>query len=156
LGGDPATPGPFFELRTDRNIDAALALRGELSLGVRWPLLDPKDRTLAAYAGVTAIYEDWDSPAALYSRYRGVDGGEVELQLGLRYADGRFREELTVYPSLSELGDIRIRSNASYTMPFTPRLRLRLDLLVDYDNAPPFPGLSEWEAALGASLRVDF
>jgi hypothetical protein len=57
--------------------------------------------------------------------------------LTLRYAralfkGGRISENLLVYPSITELGNLRARSESVVSFPFTSRLRLKLDLLLDF------------------------
>ena len=140
---------PYIEFRADRNVDAGLKLRAELNLGLRWPLKEKSGGRLEGYAGLSVAYEQWEARRFAFSPKFETEEGDVNLHLGLRYAEGGLRGELVLYPNLGHVGDIRMRANTSYTKPVTPRLRLRLDLLLDYDSAPPFPGMSEWEAALG-------
>jgi len=159
---------PYLQARAERDTDAALDLRAGLSLGVIRPLLENGAHGLDALAGLDYTHEEWD-PAPLRSNEGPVlfagdsqrTTGELNLQLGLRYSralfgSGTLNGDVVFYPALTNLGDLRARSQTALTFPLSTRLRLRLDLLIDFDNQPEFHGLNEWDAAVGASVRVAF
>ena len=68
----------------------------------------------------------------------------------------QIRENLYLYPSITDLGEFRAESNTALLFPVSTKLQLRLDLLVEYDNSLPFNRLDHWQTAVGAGLQVDF
>lgn len=155
---------PFASFQAERDTNAALNLRTGLTLGLNAKLLDTGDQSLEALAGLNAAYEEWDaanSEAAIAGMDLSKTGTELNVHLGLRFAralwgNGIFTGDVTLLPALSELGDLRARSEAAIMFPVYKRLQLRLNLLVDYDSHPEFRDLNRWDASFGAGLHVDF
>ena len=158
---------PVAALEVERDTEAAMSLRGSLSLGIGKSLFASATDQLEGDLGVGGTTEYFDAalPEKRLSRalWRGRDTREdqaLHARLRLRYAralfqNGTFEEDFRFYPSLTEFGELRARSESSLLFPFTPWLKLKLDLLVDYESEPEFE-LDHWRTSVGASLRWDF
>ncbi|HNT87088.1 MAG TPA: DUF481 domain-containing protein, partial [Candidatus Hydrogenedentes bacterium] len=159
---------PFVRADIERDTGAALDLRAQLTLGVHDRLFDNGVSILHGFAGLGAAYEDWDATALEDREHFRAPSGEsketdreLSMQLRLRYSrailkTGAVDGDIVVYPSLTDLGDFRARSEAAFTLPVMPRLKLRLNLRLDYDSDPGLSGLDEWGASVGAGFRWDF
>ena len=161
---------PMFALEFERDTEAGLALRGGLSLNVEKRLLDSDVQSLDAAIGLGASVARYDADLAysanglLETRLRYPDEKATErlqLRLRARYAhailrNGSFEEAITLYPNLTDAGEFRARSESSVLFPITPRLHVKLDLLVDFDSDPEFERLDEWRTSVGASLLWRF
>ncbi len=159
---------PYGAVEAERNIDAALELRTGLTLGLGKALFGEEEEGLEGRIGFNFAYENWDRANLRGARgrtppgaARRKDGGEISLQLGLQYhralfGKASFREQLLFYPSLTDWGAMRTRSEAAVTVPVTERLRVRLDFAVDFDSEPEFRGVEAWNTSLGASIELNF
>ncbi len=156
---------PAAGVEVDRNTDAALDLRTGLNLGLAYDFAEAGLRT---EAGLNVARESWDVSTLRRRLHqwrpfedRRKTETELNLRLALRYSralfgNGAFEGGLRLYPSLTDLGAVRARSEAAVLFPLTSRLKLRLDLLVDYDNEPQFDGLHNWSTSVGAGFHLDF
>lgn len=185
--------GPRLELGFERDTDRALELRAGLRLGVGRRLLDDADETLEVGVDLGAIFESFDldtfakerdgvglgrplrlrargTLAALAGYERQSEGHELDLGLRFRYerevfGRGSVGEDLVLYPSLSRFGDLRARSESTVLVSLTPRLRLKFDVLVDFEDEPGLGRrartgrlglLDQWQTSVGASVLWDF
>lgn len=167
--GDLEGAFPFLTAAVERDADNALAFRGDLGAGLGIPLVEERDRRLELQAGLnaeTSHYDatplteegilhmptpDWQKNALKY------DEQFLSVRLGLRYSrlifgKGQFDERLVLYPSLTEWGRIRASSESSLSFPFSSRLRLNFNLLLDYENENELDDLDPWRTSFGASL----
>ncbi len=164
---------PYAALEIERNTDTALHLRGSLTAGVGKPVYESPDgkRRLFASGGLGVSFEHYDRQALPGTRILGsveplpgkADHEKHELhgRLRLRYAqrllkNSSFSEDIWLYPSLSNPGDLRARSESTFLLPMAARLKLKLNLLVDYDSEPPYDRLDNWRTSVGASILWDF
>ena len=160
---------PYAAWGIERDRNNILELRTDLSLGVAYPFDWSEQETLHALLGLNLDYEAWDA-AALRDRQgnrvfledlrrRGL---HLNVQLGLRYSRALWgerasiKESLTLYPSISDWGDMRMRSETILRMEVTPRLQLRFDLMVDFDNRPDYDGYADWITTIGAGFEYRF
>ena len=180
------TPGnvhPEIVLSLERDVTRGLEARTAVGGGLTWAPFDDPDH-LRLSSGLEAVWERSDADllrslhdyeiSALEStfhrwtrfRYFGKDGGEVseeQLSLYLRlrhqsqlFGSVMFSEDLQLHPSLTELGDLRARSESALAVPLTPRLSLRLQLQLDYESEPAFREVDRWNTSVGAGLTVGF
>jgi hypothetical protein len=168
---------PFAAIEIERDTDAALALRGSLTLGMGKRLFETASQQLDAGLGLGATSARYDADLlqgapdriggaeALRAPGWRIDDHEsaqyLHLRLRLRYAhtlfqNGAFEGDLTLFPNLSDLGEVRARSESAVLFPVTSRLRVKFDLLVDFESDPEFSGLDEWRTSVGASLLWNF
>jgi Protein of unknown function, DUF481 len=92
---------------------------------------------------------------------RRVQEQDLSFRLRLHYRrifpkGSSIAEELQIFPSLSNPGALRARSESSIQVHLAPRLNLKLNLLVDYDDEPVFSELDQWRTSVGASIVLDF
>lgn len=161
---------PMLSLELERDAEAGLALRGDLNFGAGKRLFDSASQSLDAAFGIGGTIARYDADIAgpedgssVFHR-RLSEEKEIEriqLRLRLRYlhallGNGSIEEELVLYPSLSDPGELRARSESAMLFPLTSRLHVKLDLLIDFDSAPEFDRLDEWRTSVGASLLWRF
>ncbi len=167
--GEERTLYPQASLSLVRDTDNVLSWRTDLSLGFAYPFSYSEEQTLEALMGLNLDYEVWDAAALrdrqgnrIYLEDLRHSGLHLNVQLGLRYSralwDGRatIKESLVAYPSLTDLGDLRLRSETMLRMEVTPRLRLRFDLMIDFDNRPDYTGYTDWITTIGAGFEYRF
>ncbi|NIA16362.1 MAG: DUF481 domain-containing protein [Nitrospiraceae bacterium] len=166
---------PLLGLAIERDTDRGLDLRVNFSAGVARQLLDDENRTLRADIGLDAETASFSADPLWKSdepRLRGIlrrtfndiheDRQQLNLRLGLRYSrdlfgNGRLAENLTVYPSLTDWGRLRVRSESTLAFPLARRLQLKLNLLLDYEEDDfQFRDVDRWRSSIGASVLWDF
>ena len=86
---------------------------------------------------------------------------DLNLHLSFRYTRKLFRgayieEILVLRPSLTDIGHGRAEFESSVYVPLSPKLKLRIDVLVDYEDRLHFNGLDDWRTSVGAGIRFDF
>ena len=143
---------PLLEVGVERNLQEHLQLRSGLLFGMLYPAIDAETASLDAVLGLEVEHEDRE----------GTRGDEINLnlRLGLRYEslwlrESTFTSELALLPGLDDFGEFRARSQSALAFPLSQRLRLRLDLLLDYDSQP-FQTNKPLNAGVGASVEVEF
>lgn len=160
---------PYAAWGMERDAEHALDLRTGLSLGLAFPFELAEKESIETLLGLNLDYEAWDA-AALRDRQGNrvfledlrQRGLHLNVQLGLRYsralwgARANVKESLMIYPSISDWGDMRLRSETILRMEVTPRLQLRFDLMVDFDNRPEYNGYADWITTIGASFEYRF
>jgi len=173
---------PRITLDVERNVDRGLEGGGGVSVGAGKVLAEGSSHSLEAAAGVDVSYRSYDADLAPESgdravqrhltMLRGDDDTQSKMDLNLRlqlrytqllfesssfFANGTLEEDLVLTPSLGTLGDFRARSESSLLVGLgSEALRLRLNLLLDYDNNTPFDALEKWNTGVGAGLEWDF
>jgi hypothetical protein len=163
---------PFISVYAERDTDKALAFRGDLTVSMAGNILDRPGNRLVAEAGIdaeTAVFDsdflergDGSSEGLLWWRdYRKADRQQLNVRLALRYRrdlfnGGELTSGLYFQPSLTDLGRLRARSESALTLPFTPRLSLRLNLMLDYEECLEFSELEQWRTSVGASVLWGF
>jgi len=159
---------PFLDIAFERDTDKALSGRGDLTVGFGRTIVDGEGKELRGDVGLNAETSHYDRSAAGYPG--GVpwllgdqhkDRQRLNLRLGLRYArailaNGQVNGRLSVYPSLTDWGALRARSESSVVFPVGQRLSLKLNLLLDYEGEPEFAGLDHWRTSIGASVMWGF
>jgi hypothetical protein len=155
---------PYAQATAERDINAALELRTDLALGLGKLLKQNEDNYLDGNLGLNFSYENWDN-GYMDSFRKTVPREEkhetgLDLQLGLQYAytvfgGGVLSEGVVLYPSISQPGDLRARSETAFTVSVSPHLKLRFDLLVDYNNEPVYQHLNQWGTSVGASVHFN-
>lgn len=146
---------PYIGTGVERDLDRALELRQHLALGLYHEL----------YAADTQRLDAGIALAVEHERHRGIRRSvredSLRMRLGLRYYRlfaGRhtLSESLMFHPALSDAGAFRARSETVYQMPLTEQLRLRFDLVIDYESDPAWGGLDRWSATIGAGVNMIF
>ena len=146
---------PFASIGVERDLDRSLKLRQHLSLGLFQEMYKSDAQKLDAAVGL-ALEQD------RRRAFHGVSREDaLRLRLGLRYYHlfaGRHSlgESLLFYPVVAGAGDFRARSETTYTMALTDKLRLRFDLVLDYEHDPGASGVDRWSATIGAGLNMMF
>lgn len=171
---------PSIGVTLERDTDAFLDLRASLTIGGYRTFRAGPRHEIAGTFGMVAeterwdggdledrdVFPDrgWDSPGAAFyyhtvdRQYRETD---LRLKLDLRHVLRAFdpvawEERLTLLPSLTDGGDWRGAYESSVLFPLTDRLRLNLNLRVDYDSDPAFRYLDQWRTTVGAGVEWNF
>lgn len=153
-GNDPGW-SPYGRLDLDSDEARALDLRTDIALGIRYQHQWDSGGTGEFLGGIALTHENAGAAGG------NGTGTHVNFQLGLRYAqdlfaEGQFSSTLLVLPSLSDLDAVRLRSDSSVSYSPTRTLRLRLNVLLDYDSDPLHGDLERFDAGVGAGLSVRF
>ncbi len=64
--------------------------------------------------------------------------------------------DLSMFPSLDELGNFRAVNEAVFTTPLSEQLSLRVSLRTEFDNDPGRDEISEWDNTLVTGIRYQF
>jgi hypothetical protein len=151
----------------DRNIDEGRQMRADVGVGLEGRIYQSETSALTAGAGIGVAIERLNARHLIRegviapARVRTHEQENLDLRLQLRYTrdlyEGALWEKrVELFPSLTELGELWVRYESALWVPLTPRLKLKLDASVIYDNEPELKGLREWESTVGASVSLDF
>lgn len=160
LGASDADWGPYAEAGLYRDMNQALAFRGELGLGLWKSLTANETQHLQAMLGLAVARERWRGGAGFQNGGTVYDT-DLNARLGLRYfrmltSRTTFEENLDLYADLADNGAVRGRSESVLGFPLSDRLRLRLNVSVGYEDNPPFNGMRRWAGAVGAGMDMQF
>lgn len=160
---------PEFSLQLTRDRDRALDYRAELTASLNRVFWESGNQELEAGVGLGGGIEEFDPEPLRRDQGLGIrrllDGvtSDEELfgHLALRYTRLLFgqvslEEAIVLRPSLSDLGDFRGEWESALLVPFSDRLRLKFNLVIDYDGDPKYRKIDEWRTSIGASVRVKF
>jgi len=158
---------PVIGLAVERDTDKALAARGDLTVGLGRTFAANGRQELRGDVGLnaeTAHYDAqtrWGDELSWLRSDRRKDRQRLNLRLGLRYAramlgNGQISGRVSLYPSLTDWGNLHARSESSVVFPFGQRLSLKLHVLLDYEGEPEFDGLDRWRTSIGASVLWGF
>lgn len=164
-GVAPQSWEPFVQALVERDHNKALRFRTGLTVGVRYDFDGGRTGGLQGIAGLGGVYSRWD-PAYLNAGFVGLardkqDERYLNLHLELRYSravwggatwDSRF----FLLPGVTDADRFRAGAASSLVYPFSNRLQLRLDMLLDYDSDPVFRAIDRVDTSLGASIQLDF
>lgn len=165
---------PYVGLGFERDTEKGLDVRADAFAGIGMRLSDSANQTLTGSVGIDAEISSVDAdrlwniehevPAlAFLETFKDVprDHQRINLRLGLRYrraffGSGEVAQQFLLYPSLTNSGRLRARSESSVMFPMALQLKLKLNFLVDYEGQPEFRGIDPWRTSFGASVFWDF
>lgn len=167
---------PELGFEIERDLDEALKFRGGLHVGLTRVFMDEPDRLFEATGGLNIEFEHYDAElfwretgSGLRNRFaelyyggdrRHIENQDINMRLRMRLRRAFDRAVLTqaisLYPSLTEFGELRGRSESAFQMPLSSQLHFRLHLLVDYENEPEFKRMDNWRTSIGAGFEWDF
>jgi putative salt-induced outer membrane protein YdiY len=129
-----------------------LELRGILAAGVGWTFVNtPPKLTMSVDA----------APSLTYQQYEGESSEWIgELRLGYHLDWAVFEKatvtwDFTLIPNLTDTGEYRIDSVASFEQPISDVIAFRLSWLYRYNSIPP-TGVKETDNTLLASVDFSF
>ena len=160
---------PEVGVEVERNRDKALDWRGELVLTLRRAIFADEVQSLDLGTGAGLAYEDYDAgplrsdqgQSRLRTLGETTSDTDLNLHLDLQYQRQLSRRsdlfsQLWVRPNMTDVGDMRAGWDTILGFGLTPRLRLNLDLRLDYENGQPYRDLEEWRSRVGANVEVKF
>jgi putative salt-induced outer membrane protein YdiY len=134
-----------------------LDLRAQLFAGLGYIFVKRERTNLLGEIGAGATGEFFDREDA------GGDGETVEGTLWLNgeyrqkiFKDAEFFQGLTVYPSLSRIGDFRLRSETGLAAPLAEQWSIKLSLIDDYDSDPESRDVKRNDLKLISSILYKF
>lgn len=153
---------PYLHLQVDRQLDEALQWRTGVSVGVRYDFDDVPQQGYFAYVGAALQRSEW----------RGEDGAPLarrvteahttagpEVGVGHRHAvwgDGRWESRFAVRPGSNEASALWASAATTVTYPLSPKLHLRFDVSVAFEEDPVFDTLERFNTRFGAGLEFNF
>jgi hypothetical protein len=172
--GTSFQPELGFEL--ERDLDEGLEFRGSLNAGIAKTFVEDSSRFFDLTAGINAAFEYYDAEElwsetenpirrriqAFYyaDERRREQDQDINLRFRLRFRQftriGTLAQTISLYPSMTDFGEWRARSESSFRMPVTSQLDFRLHLLMDYEEEPEFKHLDSWRTSIGAGFQWDF
>lgn len=159
---------PQVELLVERDRDDYLDLGADFDLSLGRTLFERESSVIAGDAGISARIARYDWRRELSPlKYRLTPGegrgqdDALSLRLHLEllrelFAVAELSEDLWLYPSLTEFGDFRARSESALTFSLSPSLDLKLQVLLDYDDEPEWSEVERLRTSVGASLIWGF
>ncbi len=124
----------FYKLEADHDRFANINYRLIPSTGLGYWFSDTDDWKAMTEGAIGLEHTDFrdstkDSDEAIF-----IGRGYLEKKI---FGESRIIEDAYIYPSLSETGEYRLRSEISFVNPISDVLSLKLSLTVDYDSDPP-------------------
>lgn len=123
----------FYKFEGDQDRSANINYRLIPATGIGYWLVD--EENYKAMVEVAAGYQ--------YTDYRDgtdSDSDAVIVPRGfyekLLYKNLKFRQDLTLYPSLSSGGDFRLRSETSFINPISDKLAWKISLIDEFNSSP--------------------
>ncbi|MCF6287406.1 MAG: DUF481 domain-containing protein, partial [Candidatus Hydrogenedentes bacterium] len=164
LSRSPGQWTPFLRLTLGRDVYEALAWRTGLTVGVRHDFSAGDDAEFFGFVGLAGFYSHWrgrDTGKFGYQSRESEGAAALRVPLGMAYSQlvrggGRWDSRLTLLPGVSSVSDFRAEAETALTYPLMPRLHLRLDMRVVFEEEPVFDTLDSVDTHLGASIRFDF
>lgn len=159
---------PEVAIEVERDADKAIDVRGDVTARVMHQFSTKESGSLEAGVGLgfSSTRADGDlirsqTHGFLFGNDRRDRTEEIFADLTFRYSRRLFKdvllsENFILRPSLTDPGALRGELESALTVPVTPRLSLRMDLTVDYENDLILKDLDEWRTSVGASLRLRF
>lgn len=158
---------PEFIVEFERNRNKALEFRSDITLGLGRNLAVDQRQRLQGFAGLGLAFERFDAAPlrrdqnSVISGERKVAEEELNLNLALKYSRvllGRSEliESFVARPSLTDPGDLRAELESALLVPVTMNLKVKLDLLIDYEDDAKYQDIDFWSTRFGASIRFDF
>jgi len=124
----------FYKLEASRDRFSQINYRLLPAAGVGcWFFDEPKMKLLAEIAlGIE------------YTDYRGESENRTEMVLLPRghfekgiFANSKLTQDVIVYPSLSDMGEYRLRSETTFTNPLSDKLAVNFSFVDEYNSDPP-------------------
>jgi putative salt-induced outer membrane protein YdiY len=140
----------FQDLLLEHDEQEELDYRIQLTVGYRRRLVNEERFKLWGEAGGGVLHEE----------FRVDPETEGILQFGFDF-EWKLTKQLTytqrfvIYPSLSEGGEYRFRSESRFTTPIGERLDLRLSIIDDFDS-DPVPGVEENDVKVALTVAIKF
>ncbi len=164
FGRNSGAWSPFAAVSVGRNVEEAIDWRTGLTIGLRHEFASGADVETAVYGGFTATESDWEGIGRdfpWFLRHPPTEERDLRLYLGLSHAQpvwggGRWDGRLSLMPQLSTSSNFRAELESALTYPLTTQLRLRLDVLITFEEEPEFAPVNSIDTRVGASVQFQF
>ncbi len=124
----------FYKIEIDHDRFANISYRLVPGVGAGYWFLDLPETKIMAEIALGLERTD----------YRDSTGNSSEMILIPRvffekklFINSKLAQDITLYPSLKDTGEFRLRSETVFTNPITDKLSLNFSLINDYDSDPP-------------------
>ncbi len=162
LPQNPAGWSPYLDLRVERQVDEALQWRTGASVGVRYDFDDDPEQGYFAYVGAGLQRSQWRGRerhplAARESESHTALGPEAGVGYGQpAWGGGQWDSRLSIQPGSSSGSAFRAQAESTLSYPLSPKLSLRFDVSVAFEEDPVFDTLERFNTRFGAGLEFKF
>jgi putative salt-induced outer membrane protein YdiY len=124
----------FYKVEADHDRFANIDYRLIPAAGVGYWFFDLPETKMMAEIAIGLEHTDYrderefNNEAVLIPR--------AFLERGL-FVNSKLTQDVTLYPSLKDVGEFRLHSETTFTNPITDKLSLNFSLINDYDSDPP-------------------
>jgi putative salt-induced outer membrane protein YdiY len=146
----------FAVLNAEHDEIEDLKLRLNASAGPGYRFIDTEKTKLLGEFGVGATAEWYDSR----------ETGSEQTTEGILWLHGEwttkvfdrstFSQVLTVFPSVTDIGSVRVVSDTSLTTPLSQKLDLRISVHDEYDNDPEVSGVEKNDLTFRTTVVYTF
>ena len=123
----------FYKSESDHDRFANIDYRIIPSLGIGYWFSDEEDWKAMVELGAGFEHTDYRDNTDNSNEAVIIPRAFFEKRL---FGESRIKEDISLYPSLEDVGDFRVHSETVFTNPIDENLSLSLSLINDYDSAP--------------------
>jgi len=158
----PAGWSPYLDLRFERQVEEALRWRTGIGVGVRYDFDGDPERGYFAYVGASLQRSAWRERHGNRLGQRATEADTTagpEVGVGYErplWRDGRWDSRLSVRPGSGEGSAVWAAAESTLTYPLSPKLHLRFDVSVAFEEEPVFDTLERFNTRFGAGLEFNF
>jgi len=142
----------FYKLEADHDRFANINYRIAPSVGVGYWFSDQPDWKAMAEAGLGLEHTDFRDNSKDNNEAVLIPRAFFEKKL---FSESLISQDLILYPSLSDTGDFRLRSETKLTNPIDDKLSLSVSLIDDY-NANPSQDIKKNDMRIISALDYSF
>lgn len=153
---------PYMDLRVERQVEEALRWRTGIGVGVRYDFDGDPERGYFAYVGASIQRSVWrERHGSRLGRRATETHTTAGPEVGVGYerplwTDGRWDSRLSVRPGSGDGSAVWAAAESTLTYPLSPKLHLRFDVSVAFEEDPVFDTLERFNTRFGAGLEFNF
>lgn len=149
----------FGGLDLENNRFSNIKLRGQISAGLGWRVIQSPSTTFNVFSGLSYTAENYFDPMFIDGQLRG-SYDYPGLMLGEESSHAltgntSFRQRLTVVPNLTNTGEYRANWDAGLAVAMNKTMNLTVGFTYAY-NSDPGPGRDTTDTTLTAGISVKF
>lgn len=124
----------FYKIEADHDRFANIDYRLIPGVGVGYWFLDLPEAKMMAEIAIGLEHTDYRDETDNSNEAILIPRAFLERRL---FVNSKLTQDVTLYPSLKDLGEFRLHSETTFTNPITDKLSLNFSLINDYDSDPP-------------------
>ena len=142
----------FYRVEADHDRFANIDYRLIPGVGVGYWLFDLPETKMMAEIAIGLEHTDYRDEREFSNEAILIPRAFFERGL---FVNSKLTQDVTLYPSLMDVGEFRLHSETTFTNPITDKLSLNFSLINDYDSDPPDDTKSH-DLRLISSLAYNF